>query len=308
MNQKKTLQIKLFQVISFKYLLLFIALMLPKHLECNLPVVLDNESALLYKNNYNQPEIDDCFLRHILFKDSLDKKVQNNPYIPDYYKPIISLYLLPESHPASLLLTKLCKKKRITYNVDTFVASGFQKYTKKQHKLIGVHRKLPQYMIKTYTDTHVCNNRCLVNRVVIARKMENIIQQYKMRYIRVPHKSFYILPLTPKPSEPYVNQHGFLVVAEVLTLTSRDQTSKWFIDKKTWNKEWIKELHIMFSLVGLRDIHCMNMRFSPDRKQLIFFDLEHSTDDLSICKNIFKNNLPKKWARLWRELENQSKY
>ena len=249
-----------------------------------------------------------CFLYAENIHDQLTA-LQESTIIAVPIKKQITNHLLPTGHPYYKFLSKMCKKHRITKNKNYFKTIGFVSYKRfHPHLLIGYHPKLPNYIIKSNTDTMpYYEDQALVNRVVLAAKMQYLINKFNMKHIKIPKKWVYILPKKSAPSKQSSHPKGFIVVAEMLSLTSFEETKKKISQEETFNKRWIKELFIMFHYVGFTSLPIMNIGFIQNKQQLAFYDLEKPTEDLTICQTRLKTILPKKWKQYWEELEKQWK-
>lgn len=187
-------------------------------------------------------------------------------------------YLIEDSHSVKKALDKIFKENdfRIIQNDASLQAAGFTAFGERHTSGMRVlmHKKLPNYVIKTYLDEHLdkfdwmycvyrVKGRNAIQQVIEARKCEKLFE--------TPKKWIYKIESPHKPPSSLNEQH-FLLVAEFIEVLPREKNrDKW---KTKPNRDTLWHLYHIIQDTGAQDCNFVdNIPYCKDGK-IAFIDTE----------------------------------
>jgi len=136
---------------------------------------------------------------------------QDNPYLDERMRVMMTPYLLPLDHPVKTMLDCIFSQSRAIENKQTLIEAGFIIIASMPGSFVIVarHPLIPGYVFKLYLDTEmrskdgIANCEWLTRRCMGAEKIKRTIRQRKIRHFTVPDKWLYVLPLYPFSNVPH---------------------------------------------------------------------------------------------------------
>lgn len=190
----------------------------------------------------------------------------------------IKPFLIEENHPAKKALDKIFKenKFRILLNDASLEKAGFEPYGERHTSGIRVlvHKKLPDYVIKTYIDelTDKMDWLYLIARVEGRNAIQSVIdKRLCQKYFATPRKWIYKIESPYKPPSHLNEQHFILVVDLIEAYPHSKNRTKWKT-KPTETILW--HLYHILSESGAQDSNFVdNIPYCKDGR-IAFIDTE----------------------------------
>lgn len=218
-----------------------------------------------------------CFL---IVVQSFAYGAHNNKYVESAAWEKVDNYLMPRSHPIRAKLDKFFKKARITQDVDSLKAAGFDNpHIRSWTKLVVTrHPRFPGYVFKIYTDSEpyykgVPEYYQWIKRVKGANMIRKYIAANNVQgYFKVPKKWIYVLPEKPAPAKGLLRKN-FIVVEEDMQIWGKSENEKMW-GSPAVTKDMLTAFHRLIKKLGLWDnSKPANAPFSKDGK-IAFIDTE----------------------------------
>ncbi len=187
-------------------------------------------------------------------------------------------FLIEENHPVKKALDKIFKENdfRIIQNDASLYAAGFSSFGERHTSGMRVlmHKKLPNYVIKTYLDEHLDKFDWMycVYRVKGRNAIQEVIDSRNCeKYFTTPKKWIYKIESSHKPPL-YLNEQHFLLVAEFIDILPREKNrDKW---KTKPNRETLWHLYHIIQDTGAQDCNFVdNIPYCKEGK-IAFIDTE----------------------------------
>lgn len=241
----------------------------------------------LAKHHYDHFEIDEAqdYLDHIWGHFLTYPNFDKNAFITKSMRSKIGPYLLPAKHPFKPIIDSVFATSRVTSNLDTLVAAGFQILHVQESSFIIVakHPLLPQYLFKLYTDSEVRTRlnkpswRWLLDRCIGAERIRKLIDKKKIKNFTVAEKWLY--PLPPIPANGV--QHPLVLLVTDLNLVSQNETMEAWRSKVT--TQHLDELYIILSHGFGSNFLSGNVPYTKSGK-FAFIDTEYPYREITLSK------------------------
>lgn len=204
---------------------------------------------------------------------------KKNPYTTKDYRKAIRPFLMDANHPIKQSLDRIFTKKRVTSDMQTFLAEGFSLLPTNGRSFVRVakHSSLPGYLVKVCFDDEQNRKRqepswvWLVRRCELSQKIAAVIKSQKCYYFTVAKKWIYPLPLIPAAlGNEQLRKHEILVVTD-MDLASEQET------KEAWQKmtkKHLKQLYTIITYAGGGGYRKDNLPFTKSGK-FAFIDTEY---------------------------------
>lgn len=198
-----------------------------------------------------------------------------SPYVDSATWSAVSIYLLPENHPAKAKLDKIFSGKRVTLNTKSLENAGFEtpeprEYT---HTVVSKHPKLKGYVIKLFTDDYPINEVPeLLNRIVGAQIAQETINRhgYQKMFV-VPKKWLYPLPAEPSPPAGTYRKNFILIAENMKVYKGPENYSHW--RSYLVDKELLNALYTLVQEKGLDDsVLPSNIPFTKEGNKVALID------------------------------------
>lgn len=204
------------------------------------------------------------------------KKATLSPYVSAEIWSDVSEFLMPSDHKIKAKLDKIFKKARVTQNVNTLRAAGFEgvEIRKFSNMVVATHPKMPGYYFKMYLDEQNLNDsKLLLKRIRGAKSVQAAIDRHKFnKMFKVPKKWLYPIPENPAPA-PGSFRKNFILIAEDSKLESKTTNKNFWKGRIT--QEQLRALSIIIREEGLNDsVYYFNVPLAKDGR-LAFIDTEH---------------------------------
>lgn len=231
-----------------------------------------------------------------------------NPHVPPDVWDHLTPYFLPENHPLRAKLDKLFST-RITINVDTLRAAGFEKPRQMKYTsiVVGKHKMLKGYLLKMLTDENPDTTDWVQwkKRIHGASIIKRAIEQHGYeRMFKVPQKWIYPLPADPSPGPEYFRKNFILVVEDMRILKKWTNLEEWMNLEMTPEK--LEALYVLITELGLDDsVYPWNVPFRKDG-YLAFVDTERFHRWPVPYDNLLRY-VAADMQKFWRELVNNGR-
>ncbi len=222
------------------------------------PTIFDLNNTFL-KAKKNKPEV---------------SNLDTYPYNPDVPADVwerLSIYFLPENHPAKPKLDRMFSETRIIQSPETFRRAGFTRYRPGRFSRImaSSHPDLKEYFIKAFSDEEtriLADWMKLAHRIKGALTVRDCIKEHDLGdKFKVPRKWLYPLPEEPSPprSSRYLRKNFILVAENMMTVDS--EMNKKLYKSSKMDKQTIKGLFTIFHECGMWDsVFAFNCPFCKD--------------------------------------------
>jgi hypothetical protein len=190
---------------------------------------------------------------------------------------LIEPYLLPDDHPIKTKMDNLFADPHLLDSEKTLKRRGFDlSKSQKQlnHVKVASHKKLKNYLIKTYTNDQIAFEECfpLVIRVVKAQLVQAALDRLHYNGLfKVPKKWIYLLP----HASQIPHQRKCVLVVEDMKLHSEKANQSLWKNPRQVTLEKLFALYTLLSQEGLMgSIYIDNIPFALDGK-IAIIDTEH---------------------------------
>lgn len=225
-----------------------------------------------------------------------------NPYLNSEMRQRIIPHLLPVTHPAMDILDSLFSQDRVTENLHTFSAAGFEMIdmTSGSFVIVARHPALSGYVLKIYLDSEKRIKKekphweWLLRRCIGAKRIKELIQEKQIKYFVVPDKWIYILPpisFSERTKQP------ILVIETDMQVQSKEKTIQAWKTQMTPRR--LQELFLIFKH-GCGSTHVdINVPYTH-KGVFAFIDTEnpYKGHDLKKVRKYLSKEMQKYWDRL----------
>lgn len=202
--------------------------------------------------------------------------------VPTFYifSTADDVYLMPDDHPAKVVLDHIFSKSRAILDTKSMVKSGFiNPYPRKFTRLVVTrHPSLEGYIIKTYLDAQRYYKKKSEHhywklRIQGAQAIRNFIELHEWKdQFKVPQKWIYALPETPAPPAELLRKNYILVEEDMEIYSRKENKMQWA--SKTVTPDLLNHLFELLNELGLHDCTSIdNIPFSKDGR-IAFIDTQ----------------------------------
>lgn len=229
---------------------------------------------------------------------NFDQSPLINPAMQEMMRP----YLIPLNHPAKLVLDAIFSSTRVTENLDSVKAAGFDVMHVKESSFVIVarHKALPGYVFKMYLDSDPRTRygreswHWLTDRCIGVERISKMIKKKKIKYFVTPKKYLYPLPLLPTQGP---KQHPVILIATDMHVVSTKRS------EEAWqtvpNKKLLKELHYILSNGSGSWFLSSNVPYTKEGK-FTFIDTEYPKRKITMKK--VKDYIAPEFHQYWDSL------
>lgn len=230
-----------------------------------------------------------------------------NSLLPEKARKDLLPFLLPNDHPAKAELDAIFSSSRVSLDISTFTAAGFNVLATQPRSFIRVasHPLLPGYLVKVYLDDEVREKhripywKWLTKRCEGAKKIAGVIKKKKIKLFKVAQKWIYPLPLANEvPATPQYAPKAILLLVENMELVPEAENLEAWRTKIT--QEHLNELYTITVMAGGGSYRPDNIAFSKDGK-FAFIDTEYpgSVPDLNVITQFLSSEMQDYWNSLF---------
>ncbi len=203
------------------------------------------------------------------------------PHISEHIHKVIEPHLMPSNHPMKASLDEIFASGRVTKDKSTFLDAGFRIIASGPRSFIYVakHTLLPKHLVKVYFDNILEKKwnreswRWLVKRCQGAKKIQRIINNYKIKYFTVAKKWMYYLPYDEKLANNENRQeHLAILCVTDMQLASQKQNLRAWKEKIT--RAHLDELYIIITKANGSSYRPDNIAYTKNGN-FAFIDTEY---------------------------------
>lgn len=278
-----------------------------EHFSTPSPLIRIYDNALPERRNFLRGKLRESgqfIAERISFPEPYDWA--HNPGISEEIRAEVADSLLPGNHPSKSSIDRLFRSGPVMADEDAWYAAGFRysdQGVSKKGLAIGWHPELPGSIIKGFYDqAGDKHSRYWLNYVISAVKLRKHIVDFSFRYLCIPEKWLYPIPVAltleeNKSSQSY--QNPFILVADKLKLLDPEENLRAF--KEDMTVEVLEELASVIAL-GLPQVDLEALRFCSDGKLSIVDTAELLKDRRQADFNGILPYLSEEMRERWKNL------
>lgn len=243
---------------------------------------------------------------YLFLRSQTDLAFENNSAIPKVIKNKIRPYLIPLQHPLKNALDTIFYASRATLNPKSAFEAGFSVIATgpRSHVVVAKHSLLPDHLVKFHydSDPFLKRNRptweWLMKRCEGAKKIQRIIEKYRVQHFVCAKKYLYVFPKHPFPakSSEFIRHLACALVSDMHLEPKAINLNAW---KNKITKQHLNELYIIISRGKGSSYRPDNINYNREKK-FAFIDTEYpeQSPDYKSIRRYLNEDMQNYWDYL----------